>query len=570
MDRHVSFVRSPDGARIATMTWGDGPLLVVPPGWVSHLELQWALLGMEPLCARLAESFRLVFYDRRGSGLSERRRDDYTLEAEVRDLEAVLDHTTEGPVSLLGISQAGPIAVRYAARHPDRVARLVLLGTYDVGAELAPPAVRESLVALVRASWGMGARALASLFVPDDVAPSFHRGLAQFQREAAERAMAAELLDAGYRYDVRAELAAIRVPTLVLHRREDRAIRSSFALELASRIPNARLVMLEGDIHFPWLGDWSTLAERIEDFLGAEAKRSPPPAAPSRPRASSGELTPPVRVLHYRVAQAPERAAFRVALAQIGETADLPQPTASGLYRLPVSRVDAVCAKLRDTVRQAALERADLVVFPELSLDLGHAAIDDAVQTLAREHGVRIVTGGHHDEATRANVCRVIGPEGVLWQQRKHIPAVLRTGDAWIEEPIETPPAPLYVVAGTELGRIAVTICRDFLDLDARVALKNAEPAVDLVVNPAFSPVTVDFETAHFEARRALYACTVFCNFAAFGGSRFESPEKGASLHLPPQQEALRVVDVPLFALRAERLTWDERAHRRFVQSTRH
>lgn len=80
MEPRVAFCRNRQGRRIATMTWGQGPLLVVPPGWVSHLELQWHELGMEGLCARLAESFRLVFYDRRGCGLSERARDDFTLE----------------------------------------------------------------------------------------------------------------------------------------------------------------------------------------------------------------------------------------------------------------------------------------------------------------------------------------------------------------------------------------------------------------------------------------------------------------------------------------------------------
>src|SRR5690606_32080874 len=87
MERAAAFCRNRDGRRIAYMTWGAGPWLVVPPGWVSHLELQWQDLGMEAFYARLAESFRLVFYDRRGSGLSERVRDDFTLDAERGDLE---------------------------------------------------------------------------------------------------------------------------------------------------------------------------------------------------------------------------------------------------------------------------------------------------------------------------------------------------------------------------------------------------------------------------------------------------------------------------------------------------
>ncbi len=180
------------------------------------------------------------------------------------------------------------------------------------------------------------------------------------------------------------------------------------------------------------------------------------------------------------------------------------------------------------------------------------------------------VLGGYHDEVTRTNVCVVLGPEGLLWRQRKHIPAFLRAGSDWIAEPIETPPSPLYVVGATPLGRIAIAICRDFLDLELRVALKNSVPPVDILLNPAFSPVTADFQAAHFEARRALYACTVFCNFATFGDSRIESPEKSArTIRVPRGEERVEIVDVPLFAMRAERSAWDARAHGRFIQSTR-
>ena len=130
--------------------------------------------------------------------------------------------------------------------------------------------------------------------------------------------------------------------------------------------------------------------------------------------------------------------------------------------------------------------------------------------------------------------------------------------------------SPIYIVAATHVGRIAIAICRDFLDLELRVALKNSEPPVDLVLNPAFSQVTADFRAAHFEARRALYACTVFCNFAVFGGSRLESPEKAAPhLEIPAGEERLEVAELPLFEIRAEREAWDALSHRRFVQSTR-
>jgi pimeloyl-ACP methyl ester carboxylesterase/predicted amidohydrolase len=568
MDASVAFCRNRDGRRIGYMTWGNGPVLVAPPGWTSHLELQWQYLGMEPFYARLAESFRLICYDRRGSGLSERTRDDFTLEAELADLETVIEEVAPGTaVSLLGISQAGPICIAYAAAHPERVTRLVLFGAYHTGALVAREEVRASLVALVHASWGLGSQALASLFVPGND-PAFRENLARFQREAATKEMAAALLDSVFRFDVASLLEAVHAPTLVIHRRSDRAIPSRLGVELAAAIPNARLVQLEGDIHFPWLGDWETVVELVEDFVLGLTHKRPRSAAP--PARASDEPRPQYKLVHYRVDTAPERPACRIALAQIGEQADLPVPGPSGAYRLPDERVEHVARKLSAFVARAADARADLVVFPEMSIDLNHEQLARRAQELAHDHHVILVLGGYHDETTRTNMCVVLGPDGVLWQQRKHIPALLRSRGGWVEEPIEMTPSPIYVVGGTQIGRIAVAICRDFLDLEVRVALKNSEPPVDVVINPAFTPVTVDFQAAHFEARRALYACTVFCNFAVFGGSSIETPEKSSRIELTAGEERLEVADIPLFAIRAERSAWDAQAHRRFIQSTRH
>jgi pimeloyl-ACP methyl ester carboxylesterase/predicted amidohydrolase len=523
---------------------------------------------MEPFYARLAERFRLICYDRRGCGLSERTRDDFSLEAEVADLEAVIDEAAPGvAVSLLGISQAGPICIAYAAAHPERVTRLVLFGTYQRGELVAREDVRASLVGLVHASWGLGSHALASLFVPDND-PVFRENLARFQREAATREMAAALLESVYRFDVTGLVVGVRVPTLVIHRRGDRAIPSRLGVELAALIPDARLVQLEGEIHFPWLGDWEAVVELIEDFvLGLERQHpratAPAPAAQVR--------RPPYKLVHYRVQSGPERPVCRVALAQIGEQADLPVPGPSGVYRLPDERVEHVARKLGAFVERATDARADLVVFPEMSIDLNHELLARRAQQLAHDHQVMLVLGGYHDETTRANVCVVLGPDGVLWRQRKHIPALLRSGSGWVEEPIEMTSSPMYVVAATAIGRIAIATCRDFLDLELRVELKNSEPPIDLVINPAFSPVTADFHAAHFEARRALYACSVFCNFGVFGGSCIESPEKASRrIELGAGEERLEVADIPLFAMRAERSVWDAQAHRRFVQSTRH
>ncbi len=582
MEPSIRFCRNRDGERIAYMTWGQGPVLVVPPGWVSHLELQWHYIGMRDFVERLAESLTLVFYDKRGCGLSERDRTDFSLAGELADVEVVVDEVTDGPVSVFGDSLAGPVSIAYAAAHPDRTEHLVLFGAYHKGELLAPAQVRRSLVELVRASWGLGSRALASLFVPGTADPTFMHDLARFQREAASPEMAARLLEAGYSYDVTADLGRVKAPTLVIHRRGDRAMVSRFGPEMASAIDRARLVMLEGDIHFPWLGDWEPIAQLIEDFVrpatgtGEPARRPRPAAAPASERGAGADdgrsrsMRRPYELVHYRVGDAQERSHFRVGLAQIGEAAHSFVPAQSGLYRLPSALVDPVRDKVTRFVEQAAGTGVDLLLFPEMSIDLNHPALEALLLDLTAKNDMVLVAGGYHDERSRSNVCRVFGPEGELWQQRKHIPAFLRVDGQTVQEPIVTPKQPLFVVAGTHLGHVSVAICRDFLDLELRVDLRNSEPPVDLVLNPAFTPVTADFEAAHFEARRALFATTLFCNHAMFGNSRIFSPYKDTpAITVPPREERLAFVDVPLLSLRAERSAWDAQARARFIQSTR-
>ncbi|MFX0047724.1 MAG: hypothetical protein ACFE8G_06090, partial [Candidatus Hermodarchaeota archaeon] len=121
-------------------------------------------------------------------------------------------------------------------------------------------------------------------------------------------------------------------------------------------------------------------------------------------------------------------------------------------------------------------------------------------------------------------------------------------------------------------GRIAIIICRDFLDMDLRVELKNFEPPVDLVFNPAFTPVTADFKAAHFDARRSIYAYCFFVNVAEFGESLIYTPEKERIERIiPPKEENLIFIDIDIFKLRSERKKWEkeQKKRRQFIQSTR-
>ena len=167
----------------------------------------------------------------------------------------------------------------------------------------------------------------------------------------------------------------------------------------------------------------------------------------------------------------------------------------------------------------------------------------------------------------------MISPNGILWNQEKHIPAAIHFGNKKFIENIKTSSPPKKItVCSTELGRIAITICRDFLDMDLRVELKNSEPPVDIIINPAFTPVTADFKAAHFDARRSIFAYCFFANIAEYGESFIYTPEKDRTERMIPQrQEGLIYKDIDLFKLRSERKKWEKEQlkERKFIQSTR-
>jgi pimeloyl-ACP methyl ester carboxylesterase len=226
----------------------------------------------------------VVTYDKRGAGLSDRNRIDFSLDSELRDLEAVIDHLKLKRLVLLGLSQGGPTAVAYAAKYPRRVTHLILYGAYARGSQVATEEVRTSVVSLVRSHWGIGSRTLADLFLPGASAAALEV-FATFQRQACTAEMAAKLLDVTYQADVAHLLPTLRVPTLVLHRRGDRAIPFRCGRELAALIPNARFVPLEGAIHFPQLGDTESVLRAMFEFLGDPV--SPPTPQAEQPIATA-------------------------------------------------------------------------------------------------------------------------------------------------------------------------------------------------------------------------------------------------------------------------------------------
>lgn len=263
--QRIRFCSTPAG-RVAYSVIGHGPLLICDTGWVSHLEKMLEIEWSRSFFTALAERFEVVRYDKVGCGLSDRVAVNLTFDAQVRTLAAIADELRAPRFHLFGASQGGQVAVAIAAREPGRVDRLVLYGMCARGQELASEPVRDSLVALVRAHWGLGSQALSNVFLPDASAQD-NRDFAELQRSAASAEVAAELLGEYYRTDVTDSLARVAAPTLVLHREGDRATPFELGREVASLIRNSTLMPLQGKAHLFWKEDWRAIVDAMSDFL---------------------------------------------------------------------------------------------------------------------------------------------------------------------------------------------------------------------------------------------------------------------------------------------------------------
>ena len=274
-----------------------------------------------------------------------------------------------------------------------------------------------------------------------------------------------------------------------------------------------------------------------------------------------------------------EKRECRVAIAQIGvsKTGDILsefyEEKAGGLFSLREDKVETVRSKVKNMIEIAHAKGVSILLFPELAVDLNYGQLLEDVSSLAKAYEMYIIPGSYHDQETRRNLSVVVAPDGILWQQEKHIPATISYGGRSFKEGIEVGTLPRKtIVCNTEFGRIAIAICRDFLDMDLRVELKNFEPPVDIIFNPAFTPVTEDFKAAHFDARRSIYAYCFFANTAEFGDSLIYTPEKErVERTIPPREESLIYKDIDLFKLRSERKKWEKELgkDRPFIQSTR-
>lgn len=249
----VRFARDRDARRVAYATNGEGPVLVCPAWWVSHVEKDWDQPDFRSFFEHLGELATVVRYDRPGAGLSDPCCEERTLDDEVALLDAVIMELGAETVSLLGVSCGGPPAIAWTVANPERVERLILFGSYAKGEDIATSKFKEAMCSLVRAHWGAGSRALADVFIPDSTAAE-RDAFSALQRDVADAETAERFLRLTYAMDVSQLLASVRVKTHVFHRSKDRAIPFDGGRALAAGIPEAELVVLEGRNHPMWNG----------------------------------------------------------------------------------------------------------------------------------------------------------------------------------------------------------------------------------------------------------------------------------------------------------------------------
>lgn len=274
--QNVRYAFAADGVRIAYAVTGSGPVLVKTANWLNHLELDWGSPLWGRMVGGLSEYFTLVRYDERANGLSDWDVGKLTFETLVTDLEAVVDTLKLERFPLFGLSQGAAVSIEYAARHPERVSHLILLGGYSCGwrhrATPEDAAEREAVITLVKHGWGKDSPVYRQIFSQTFTPSATSEELDwfnDFQRQTVSPVNAAAFLELFSTLDVRARLPELDVPTLVLHARGDLRVGMEQAIELASAIKGASLVSLDSDNHILRANEpaMEVALERIRAFV---------------------------------------------------------------------------------------------------------------------------------------------------------------------------------------------------------------------------------------------------------------------------------------------------------------
>ncbi|HET6974064.1 MAG TPA: alpha/beta fold hydrolase, partial [Pyrinomonadaceae bacterium] len=268
------YARSGD-VNIAYQVIGDAPLdLVFVMGWVSHLEYFWREPSFARFLLRLASFSRLILFDKRGTGLSDRVPINQlpTLEQRMDDVRAVMDAVGSEHAALIGVSEGGPMCSLFAATYPEKTLALVMIGTYakrirDAEYPWGPTLEqREHFFEVMREQWGgpVGIDERAPSVAED---PEFRDWWATYLRMGASPGAAVALTQMNAEIDVRNVLPSIRVPSLVIHRSDDQCLKVEEGRFVAQRIPGAKFVELPGNDHLPFVGDQDAILDEVEEFL---------------------------------------------------------------------------------------------------------------------------------------------------------------------------------------------------------------------------------------------------------------------------------------------------------------
>lgn len=302
MEQTIRFITTADGVKLAFATSGAGPPLLKSANWLNHLEYDWESPVWRHWFEFLSRRHQLIRYDARGGGLSDWTYDKLTLEWQVQDLEQVVAAAGLERFALLCISQGAATGIEYAARHPERVSHLVILGGYALGwARRGEESVRagRAMVELIRIGWGQDAasfrKLFAELFIPDASAEQIE-WYSELMRRTTRPEVAARILEAFGEIDVRHRLKDVRAPTLIMHARGDRRVPFDEGRALAAGIPDARFLALETNNHVLTETEpaWQRFQAAVQDFLRTGTAAAVASAAPSASEASRARSAVPL------------------------------------------------------------------------------------------------------------------------------------------------------------------------------------------------------------------------------------------------------------------------------------
>ena len=268
------YVKS-DDVYIAYQVFGKGPLdLIFVPGFVSNVEAIWQSPNRSRFLRRLGSFCRVIVFDKRGTGMSDRSSRIFTLEQRMHDVQSILNEVGCQRAALLGISEGGPMSLLYAASYPERTSALVLYGTYAKRSWSPdyPFGWKDekwnNVLDNIEHHWGTPQGISVTMWAPSIAGdPRAAEALASYLRASASPGVASTVMRMAREIDVRHILPATRVPTLILHRTAERVIDVEHARYMAQRIPGAKLVELSGEDHVPWFGDQDSILDEVEQFL---------------------------------------------------------------------------------------------------------------------------------------------------------------------------------------------------------------------------------------------------------------------------------------------------------------